>query len=926
MPVKEPVPSKKVAEVANGKVAGDATRMLAFASKVIETAPVGILTYDATGQCVSANEAAAAVLGASVEQLLAQNFRRIDSWEGAGLIVAAEKTLATGRGRQVETHFTTTFGRDAWLDCRLEAFGTGGDRHLLVVVAGRTGRKQAEEALQSAKAFLAGVIDKIADPVFVKDDQRRFVLVNDALCAMVGRSREELLGRDGDDAFPADQVAVFREMDAGVLDTGEENVNEESLSDLSTGKVRTIVTRKTRYIDPAGKRFLIGLIRDITERMREQEALRSHVHEQSVRNDVAQIFLTTPGDDMYFEVLQVVLKVLQSPFGVFGFIDEQGALVVPTMTRQIWDKCNVPDKTITFPRATWGDSAWPTAIREKRSILSNEPSNKTPKGHVTVLRHICCPILFQDEVIGLLQVANKESDYTQADLRFLQTLVGLIAPVLDARLKRARQEEALEQARKLLEEAQGIARLGSWDWDAVKDAITGSAEFYRLFDVEPETIARFAQFVERLHPDDRERVQSDVADALRQDRPYDTDYRVKLRDGGWRDINARGRVFLDEQGKPCRLVGTCLDVTERKRTEAALQESETRFRTLLENLPQKIFMKDRRFRWVMINERFARDLGIRPVDVVGKVDSDLFPGELADKYRADDIRIVETGQSEELEEPYLEQGQERWVRTTKAPVRDGTGAVVGVCGVFSDITEHKRAEAALRRALADVERSNKELEQFAYVASHDLQEPLRMISSYTQLLAERYGDKLDDKAKKYIGYAVDGAIRLQAQINDLLTYSRVGTRGKPLEPTDSHAALGEAIRNLSSAIEESRALVVNDDLPTVRADAVQLALVFQNLIANAIKFHGEESPCVHVSARDQGTEWVFSVKDNGIGIDPKFAERLFVIFQRLHTREEYPGSGIGLAICKRIVERHGGRIWFESEPGKGSTFFFTVPK
>jgi hypothetical protein len=201
-----------------------------------------------------------------------------------------------------------------------------------------------------------------------------------------------------------------------------------------------------------------------------------------------------------------------------------------------------------------------------------------------------------------------------------------------------------------------------------------------------------------------------------------------------------------------------------------------------------------------------------------------------------------------------------------------------------------------------------------------------MVSSYTQLLAERYEGQLDDKAKKYITYAVDGAIRMQTLVNDLLVYSRVGGRSRPLEFTDSHSALGEAIRNLTVTIKEKRAVITNDNLPTVRAYASQLVLVFQNLLANAIKFRGKDIPRIHVSARDQSREWLFSVKDNGIGIEPQHAERVFVIFQRLHTREEYPGTGIGLAVCKRIVERHGGKIWFESEPGNGTTFFFTVSK
>ena len=244
--------------------------------------------------------------------------------------------------------------------------------------------------------------------------------------------------------------------------------------------------------------------------------------------------------------------------------------------------------------------------------------------------------------------------------------------------------------------------------------------------------------------------------------------------------------------------------------------------------------------------------------------------------------------------------------------------------IIRDISERKEAEKKLRQTVAELERSNAELERFAYVASHDLQEPLRMISSYTQLLEKRYKDRLDGDAHDFINFAVDGAKRMQQLINDLLAYSRVGTRGKPLEPADCEEAFGAALSNLDVAIKENKAKVVHDPLPTIMADQVQLVQLFQNLISNAIKFHSKKPPRVHVSAKLNEDKWIFVVKDNGIGVEPQYFDRIFLIFQRLH-REEYSGTGTGLAIAKRIVERHGGQIWIESEPGKGSNFYFTLP-
>ena len=368
------------------------------------------------------------------------------------------------------------------------------------------------------------------------------------------------------------------------------------------------------------------------------------------------------------------------------------------------------------------------------------------------------------------------------------------------------------------------------------------------------------------------------------------------------------------------------DITDRKRAEEELRKGQSRQRAILDNIPDIAWLKDRESKYIAVNEPFGKACGVSPEELVGKTDLDIWPRDLAERYRADDAEVMQSGRRKRVEEPLVDStGKRSWIETIKTPIHDHEGTVIGTTGIARDITFRKQAEKALQKAAEDLKRSNQDLEQFASVASHDLQEPLRMVASYLELLARRYKGKLDSDADEFIRYAVDGAVRMKALINDLLEYSRLGTIGMSFEPTDCVVALERAIANLQVAIRESGAAVTHAALPMVTADAPQLIQLFQNLISNAIRFRGAEPPRIHISAERRPHEWVFSVRDNGIGIDPRFHDRIFVIFQRLHGRDEYPGTGIGLAMCRKIVERHGGRIWVEPSPRRGSTFFFTIP-
>ena len=363
---------------------------------------------------------------------------------------------------------------------------------------------------------------------------------------------------------------------------------------------------------------------------------------------------------------------------------------------------------------------------------------------------------------------------------------------------------------------------------------------------------------------------------------------------------------------------------ERKQVEDALRESEDLYRDLVERSQYLICTHDLQGQILSVNQEGVKLLGYNKRDLLNKNIRDLLEARSGDEFAAYLDTIQKYRVAKGLLRIRTADGEYRILEYHNTLRTDGVISPV-VRAIAHDITERKGVEKALKKKTEELARSNEDLEQFAYVASHDLQEPLRTVTSYVQLLAKRYEGKLDSDADEFIRFAAGGAIRMWKLINDLLTYSRVGTQGKELSPTDSQEVLAQSVDDLKVAIEENGALVTHDPLPMVMADRPQLGQLFQNLIGNAVKFRGNEPPRIHISASRNGNGWTFSVRDNGIGIAAEYAERIFVIFQRLHSRQEYAGTGIGFAICKKIVERHGGRIWVESEVGKGATFHFILP-
>jgi PAS domain S-box-containing protein len=373
---------------------------------------------------------------------------------------------------------------------------------------------------------------------------------------------------------------------------------------------------------------------------------------------------------------------------------------------------------------------------------------------------------------------------------------------------------------------------------------------------------------------------------------------------------------------------TSLDITERNKMVKELKDSEEKFRSLVETTTDWIWEVNNEGVYTYSNPKVTELLGHEINEVLGKTPFYFMHPKEADRVGKVFHDFIEA------EEPFYglinknmkKNGQEVVFETSGVPFFDTDGVLLGYRGIDRDVTEKQKSVQKIKEIMYELKRSNKDLEDFAYIVSHDLQEPLRMVSSFAQLLKKRYKDRLDKDANEFIDFMNEGTDIMRNLIDDLLKYSRVGTRAKPFKPVDINIIIDKIELQLQSSIKDSNARIVRKPLPVVTGDDTQILQLFQNLISNAIKFRGNKPPSITIDFKERDGFWEFSISDNGIGIDPKDFERIFIVFQRLHKKDEYEGTGIGLAICKKIVQLHGGNIWVESKKDQGATFFFTISK
>ncbi|MCJ7799581.1 MAG: PAS domain-containing protein, partial [Polaromonas sp.] len=511
-------------------------------------------------------------------------------------------------------------------------------------------------------------------------------------------------------------------------------------------------------------------------------------------------------------------------------------------------------------------------------------------------------------------------------------MVGALQDVTESQAQR----QAMADARERIEAATGSGKIGIWDCNLVSGVLTWDARMYQFYGVNPhEKTAHYDLWVQHLHPEDRAGTEQAMEDALAGLRPYDTEFRIVRGDGSVHHLRATARITRDDQGHAVRLVGVNWDVSASRELALELERKEKMLRSMTDSLPMLINYVDLQQRYRFTNQTHAAWFGAPVENIVGQRVVDILDANAWAK-AAPHLQAALQGKASEYENQLCVLGQQRDLRVQLIPQRSKEGQVEGVVGVVSDISDYKATEQRLAQAVEQATKQlrqtnallvqrNLDLQQFAFVASHDLRSPLRSVMGYLTLLKTRYASSLDAKGQGFIARATAALEQMNELTEDLLAYARLDSSALAFDRVDCNEMLADTLSILDASITETRAQVTIEALPAIMGERIQLIQLFQNLLGNALKYCQGRAPVIRVSARRGAGEWVFEVADDGIGIEPQHLAHIFEVFKRLHTAQEYPGNGIGLAICERVVARHGGRLWVDSELGRGSTFFFSIP-
>jgi PAS domain S-box-containing protein len=866
-----------------------------------EHAPIGMalvsIEQDRAGCFLRVNQALCELIGRSPEDLVGSDMgaivvpgegedtdARYVPWMLAGELPGyeAEQRLLRADGEALLALVSVSLVRDA----------EERPLYLIVQVQDVTARKRAEEALRESGERVQAIIDNTPAVIYVKDDEGRYTLVNRSFEQLFGIERERAAGRRDEELFPAELAAGMRANDLRVM---REHVplQVEEVMEHPDGP-HTYLSTKFPLRDAAGRSYAVcAIATDITERKQAEQALRES--EQHFR------------------------RIVDTAHDAFVSLDQSGRITA-------WN----PQAEATFgwtEAEALGRSFEETVIpARQRGTYARALQGFMSTGKAALLdRRLELEVVRRDghEFLVEMTMSAVRSGGRYAFNAFLHDIT-----------ERKQAEETLRRLADIVQSSHdaivattSAGEITSWNPGA-RDLYGYPAE---------EAIGRTLDMLisPQRAPEDGPLLAQALAGRRLED--FDTEHRRK--DGSLVPVSVSVSAMRDSRRA---IVGASVivrDRTERKRAEEALREIQEAFRRAFDDAPIGMALfgveAGERGRLLQVNQSMceitgfsSRELASMTLEEITHPSDAESERQLADRLQSGAIPNYQ------LEKRYVRRdGKTVWVMHNASMAHDSSGRLLYGIAQLQDITRRKETEdrlasvaAELERRAAELERSNADLQEFAYVASHDLSEPLRMVSSYVQLLARRYQDRLDSDASEFIGFAVDGVNRMQRLIDDLLAYSRAGTAEYRFGPVDVAELVRDTLAGMRTTVAEAGATVVTGDLPEVWGDEGQLRQLFQNLIGNGIKFRRpDEPPRVEVTADRQGSEWMFRVSDNGIGIDPRHAQRIFSVFKRLHGRDEYPGSGIGLSICKRIVERHHGRISVERSPLGGSSFCFTIP-
>ena len=857
----------------------DADTALRRYETLLETIGDGVCQLDAEGRVVAVNDVVLEQTGYDREALLGRHVETLYREEERAADVPQRHLVdALGDGPvETEGWRVRRDGSEFRASETLRALREDGThRGYLLVVRDVTARHEREEGLSTE---LERVLGRISDAFYAVDEEFRFTHVNERAAELLEHDEDELLGRRLWDVFPsAAEIDEVWEAFHTARDTQEATSYELYYDTLDFWVEANLYPSETG---------ISVYFRDITERKERQQALEES--EQRYRT-LAEYF----------------------PNGLVTLFDHD--LVYSLAAGQGFDRIPVEPEDLEGRRF---DEVWPDeTAAELRPAFEAALDGEEASTELTYAG--------REWLFHAVPITDERGDVF-AGMTMAQDVT-----------EQKEHEHYLEEAKEQLEAATEAGAVGTWEWHVPDDEFVTGPTFAKTFGVDPED-AREGVPIERLltsiHEDDRERVAEQIDAAVENCAEYEAEYRVRNADGELRWVVARGHVECDDEGEAVTFPGALTDITERKRAELELARQRRELETLFDVLPVGAVVADADGSLLRANDAAREIWGGDVFDAQSVDEYEKYTATWADSgdpVGPKDWTMYQVLQGEAVMQPNVYEieafdGERRIIMEHGMPVYDDYGNVSRAVVTLTDITERRESKRKLEDTVEKLEESNERLEQFAYAASHDLQEPLRMITSYLRLLERRYGDELDEDAEEFIDFAVDGADRMREMIDALLAYSRVETRGDPFEPVDLDAVLDDVLADLQLQIRETDADVSSEALPTVRGDASQLRQVFQNLLDNALTYHGDDPPSVHVGVDRRDGAWVVSVADEGIGIDPDDQDRVFTVFDRLHSHEEYEGTGIGLALCERIVERHGGDIWVDSEPGEGATFSFTLP-